>query len=373
MKKTLLFLCVLMSACQQETANTKAVRPPEPIVQGEQLRFPAGHPQLVLLGITEARGGSDSSLELPARLVWNETRTQRVYPALAGRIATLNVDVGQTVKPGQTLASLTSPDLGQVQAELAKANADLHLNKQQLARQQSLLELGIIARKDLEQAQAENERAQAEQSRASSKVMLYGAGKELSIKSQLAGVVVERNANPGQELRPEQYGPQSPAMFVISDPTSLWVAIDLPEKNASALKVGMPFTLRSASLPGKSFDGSILSVSDQIDPVTRFLKVRGQIANPERQLKAEMLTQVSFALPKAEGVFVPATAVVFGNNVSSVFVQRVPGVFVQKPVILGAVDSKHVQIVNGLAVGEQVVNDNVLLLARLMAQKKEGN
>jgi cobalt-zinc-cadmium efflux system membrane fusion protein len=86
--------------------------PPEPIVQGEQLRFPAGHPQLALLGSVEVKSADSVTIELPARLVWNEERTQRIYPAFAGRVHALYADVGQTVQAGQLLATLASPEFG---------------------------------------------------------------------------------------------------------------------------------------------------------------------------------------------------------------------------------------------------------------------
>ena len=67
---------------------------PQPIVQGQQLRFPAGHPQLALLSTVEARAAEKVTIDLPARLVWNEERTQRIYPAFAGRVARINTDIG---------------------------------------------------------------------------------------------------------------------------------------------------------------------------------------------------------------------------------------------------------------------------------------
>ncbi len=72
----------------------------EPIIQGQQLRYPANHPQLKLLITTPARAATSVTVELPARLTWNEERTQRIYPAFAGRVQQLMVDLGQSVVPG---------------------------------------------------------------------------------------------------------------------------------------------------------------------------------------------------------------------------------------------------------------------------------
>ena len=72
-----LAMAVLVYAVMSQEAPIKPPAP-QPIVQGQQLRFPAGHPQLALLGTTEAKAAESITLELPARLVWNEERTQRI-------------------------------------------------------------------------------------------------------------------------------------------------------------------------------------------------------------------------------------------------------------------------------------------------------
>ena len=165
---------------------------------------------MALLGLTAAAPGKTISVELPARLVWNEAKTQRIYPAFAGRVTGIRADVGQTVKAGSVLANLSSPDFGSAQADTAKAQGDLRLSQKTMQRQRELLEAGIIARKDFEQAEADASRAQAEAQRAVARTSLYGAvggagvDQQLALRSTVAGVVVERNLNPGQEVRPDE-------------------------------------------------------------------------------------------------------------------------------------------------------------------------
>jgi membrane fusion protein, heavy metal efflux system len=115
-------LVLAYALLNQETPT----RPPaqQPIVQGQQLRFPAGHPQLALLSMVEAKAAEKVTIELPAHLVWNEERTQRIYPGFAGRVLTLNTDIGQSVQAGQVLATLASPEFGAAQADAAKEMAD---------------------------------------------------------------------------------------------------------------------------------------------------------------------------------------------------------------------------------------------------------
>ena len=72
-------------------------------MQGKQLRFPAGNAQLALLKTTAATTAETISIDLPAHLVWNEERTQRISAPLAGRVDSIRVDLGQGVAPGSAL------------------------------------------------------------------------------------------------------------------------------------------------------------------------------------------------------------------------------------------------------------------------------
>lgn len=362
---TLLVLVGLV-ACSEAPAPAPAA--PQPILQGNQLRFPAGHPQLALLSLTTAVAAKDITLDMPAKLVWNEERTQRIYPAFAGRVASIQADVGQSVKAGSALAQLASPDFGMAQADTAKALADELLAQKTLQRQRELFDAGIVARKDLEQAQADAERTKAERERASARTHLYGGGvgvnQQLGLKSTINGIVVERNLNPGQELRPDQSGPGVPPLFVVSDPTSLWVQIDARESEAGSLRVGSTFGLVVAAYPGQTFEGKVTATSDFIDPNTRTIKVRGIVNNTQRLLKAEMLATARVQKPLGEGVAVPASSVILRGNRQFIFVQVSPGVFEGREITRSYEGATVAVISRGLNPGEQVVSENALLLGK---------
>ncbi len=352
-------------------------QPPAPIVQGQQLRFAADPPHLALLKVIPAEPAQTISVDLPAKLVWNEERTQRIYPSLAGRVVRISADVGQQVRPGTPLALLASPDFGQAQSDTAKAEADARLTTQALQRQRELFEAGIVARKELEQAQADAERARAEVERAQARTRLYGSGSGSGVNQQLAlsasinGVVVERNLNPGQEVRPDLSGPGIPALFVVSDPSSLWIQIDARESEVGVVRPGARFDLLVPTLPGQKFEGRVIATSDFIDPQTRTIKVRGVVANTDRRLKAEMLATARFERSFSTGVRVPATAVLLRGTRQSVFVQVRPGEFERRSVELDFEGPREVVVAKGLQPGEQVVVENALLLARLLRLAEE--
>jgi cobalt-zinc-cadmium efflux system membrane fusion protein len=355
-------LC-LLSACQD--AAEPVASAPQPIVHNQQLRFGADHPQLALLESTAAEAARDLNVELPARLVWNEDRTQRVAPAFTGRVLRVSADVGQRVSAGGVLAVLASPEFGAAQADTARAQADAQLSQKQLARQRELYEAGVVARKELEQAEADHARAQAEVARAQARTALYGSAgsvdQQLALRSELAGVVVERNLNPGQELRSD--GGNAP-LFVISDPTSLWVLIDAREADLADLQPGKSVRLNITSLPDLQVQATVRAVTDQIDPLTRTLKVRAEVANPQRLLKSEMLAKAHYERRVRDAVAVPASAVFLRGSQHYVFVQSAPGVFEPRDVKVFHEGAQTVLLSGGLKEGERVVSKNGLLLAR---------
>ncbi len=369
----------LLAACSEAPAPA----PPEPasaVIQGTELRYPSGHPQLALLKAVEVRPSTAVAIELPARLIWNEARTQRIYAPLAGRVTAIRADVGQAVRPGAVLATLASPDLGQAQADAARAGVDVQLASKTLKRQKELLDAGVLARKEYDQAEADLARAQAETARAEARTRLYGGGtgvnQQLAITAGINGVVVERNLNPGQELRPDQSGVGVPALFVVSDPTSLWVQIDAREADLASLKTGANFDLVVPSLGNEKFTGKVVAQADAIDSATRTIKIRGEIANPDRRLKAEMLANARLERHLGGGLVLPSSAIVLRNGQHVVFVQTGPGSFEPHEVRLSWQDSKQAVVARGLEVGDKVVAENTLLLARQFAlsqDKPEGD
>ena len=342
---------------------------PQPVMQGSQLRFPQGHAQLALLTTIAAKPDVPTWVEFPARMVWDEDRTQRIFPAFAGRVTRIVADVGQTVAAGSVLAQLASPEFGAAQADNAKAQGDLHFAEKALQRQKELLEAGIIARKDFEQAQADFQRAQAESQRASSRTALYGGNgnnvnQQLALSSTIAGMVVERNLNPGQEVRPEQSGVGVPPLFVVTDPRSMWVQVDAREAELGILQRGTAFELVATAFPNETFKGKVVAVSDFIDPATRTIKIRGAVPNAQRLLKADMLVTVRAQHPAGKGVLVPASAITLNGTQHRVYVQTQAGVFEPRDVKIGYQGSHEVVVEQGLSVGDVVVSANVLLLSR---------
>ncbi len=358
---------VLLTACSKPEAVTAEARP---TIAGEQISFP-GKQDPPTLRLTTVAAAADHPVALPGRLAWDEDHTSRVYAPYAGRIERLLATVGQRVRRGQALAVLSSADIGQTQADLHKAEADQALNRSSLARVRDLVEGGVVARKDLDQAEADLARSSAEVNRARARLAQYGVAasavtQSLALAAPLDGLVVERNSNPGAEVRTDLAGA---ALFTISDPTTLWATLDLDESQLALLKPGQVIELVSAAWPGQSFKASVLHIGAAVDAASRTVKVRARVANPEGKLKAEMFVTAQVA---ASGglPLVPADAVFLRDEQSAVFVPLGGGRFERRKVEVRAAGPQWLQVVSGLAAGDQVVVGGALYLNQLLDAAK---
>jgi membrane fusion protein, heavy metal efflux system len=365
-----LFLTVLCGCTREATKPDE----PEVRVQSGTIVFtvPEKAPRLNTSEVTLQRL---ARVRLNGRLAWNEDRTVRVYSPFAGRVTRILVQPGDRVSRGQTLALLGSAEFGQAQAEARRAETDVALAEKNLQRVKELEGVGVAPRKDLQVAEAEHARAQAELDRARGRLRLYGGAansgdQTFAVASPIDGTVVERNINPGQEIRPDQITANLPPLFVVSNPNSLWAILDATEKDLPALTVGKRVSIRAPVYDDERFDGRIANVSDFLDPATRTLKVRATLDNNHRRLKAEMFVTGEIELEQAPQIEVPAKAVFFQGGKNYVFVEDGPGRYTRREVRVGDEHDGKVEVSNGLQQGLRVVSDDVLMLQQMVQPRR---
>jgi cobalt-zinc-cadmium efflux system membrane fusion protein len=347
---------------------------PPAVIEGETITFQKGSPQLASLILEAAEERPSAAVRLNGRLSWNEDRTVRIFTPFAGRVSSILVQPGDAVKQGQTLAVIASPDFGQAQADTRRAQGEFALAQQNLARLRDLHQHGVAAAKDLNAGEAEFARAESELKRTEARLKMYGGGSDIdqtyALKSPLAGVVVEKNINPGQELRPDQLVSNAPALFVITNPSSLWLLLDATEKDLPSLAVGSIVKVRVPAYPEGDFSAKIVAISDFLDPVTRAIRVRAVVDNAARKLKGVMFVTAEAPSTRASVVKVPARAAIFQGGRHFVFVEEGEGRFVRHEVVTGDTDAGYVTIESGLAAGQKVVAEGALLLQQVLQPRR---
>jgi len=368
---TALLVLLALAGCGAPARDE--AQPAQPIVEREAVVFPEGSPQVETIVTVPARARGDGRLEVNGRLAWDEDRTVRVSSPFAGRVADIRVRAGDRVQAGQPLATLASPEIGQAQADARRAEAEAALARKNLDRVDALHGAGVAPAKDLHAAQADLDRALAERARAGERLKLYRASpdaidQQFVLRAPIPGIVVERNLNPGQEVRADQ--PPANGIFTITDPTRLWFVLDIAERDVGAFVPGTQVELRPAAQADVVVTGSVTQVADAVDPTTRTVKVRGTCRNADRRLKAEMFVVARVATANPGGLVVPMRAVYLNGDRHYVFVASGVGRFERRVVRLGPAGNGDQVVLEGVAPDDQVVVDGNLLLERIHAAKR---
>jgi len=374
MLKTVLLLILsgVLVGCHSSTEKPAEAQGPR--VEGGRVILPEGSPQTGSLAIAQVEVCKGATIHLNGRSVWDDEATVRVFTPFAGRVTKISADVGQAVKQRDTLAMIASPDFGQTQADARRAESDFRLAERTLARVRELYEHGAAPKKDLEAAEADFARAQSEKTRTVGRLSLYGGSlgtidQVCPLISPLDGVVVEKNINPGQEVRPDQMLANAPQffspLFVVTDPTRLWVLLDVSDKDLPRVRRGERILVHAPAFPDRVFQGTIDVISDSLDPTTRTVKVRASVDNSVRLLKAEMFVTVDLCANRPEGTDVCAKAVFLKGEKHYVFVQQGRGEFLRREITTGPEHEGKIQVLDGLLPGERVVTEGCLLLEQL--------
>lgn len=360
-----------------------AVMKPKPKSEPDRITLPTDAPQLHSMSMETAAKRQGIAARFTGRLSWNDEVTVRVFSPVSGRVLSVDAVLGRPLREGDVLARIASPEFGQAQADALKAKADLILAERTVKRVQELFEHGAAPRKDIDSAEGLFTNAQSEKQRADARIALYGGGgvgvdQQFSLKAPIGGVLVEKTISNGQELRPDQMLANSPSLFaplfVISNPKTLWLYLDVTELDMAAFKVGMRLRLQTRAYADRQFEGVIDFVGSSLDPATRTVRMRATVDNAEELLKAEMYVTAEVAIADGsvaiEGVDIPSKAIFLQDNLPHVFVETGPGSFMRRPVKLGPETDGKIVAMSGIHPGERVVTQGCLLLQSMLESRE---
>lgn len=357
---------LLVVACGERSgapAASASPRDPLAIEAGPEL---AKRLTIGTVGRAEVR----ETLRVPGRVEVDERRVARVGSPVTGRITEIDASVGQNVRRGEVLASLSSTELSGAQLAFLKSYSQRLLAERAAARAQQLFDADVIGQAELQRRQSELVQADAELSAARDQLKVLGmsdagilrlaanrAVNSISqVVSSIEGTVIERKVTQGQVVQPAD------TVFVVADLSSVWIVADVPEAAAGAARVGQAIEAEIPALPDRRVRGQLAQVAATVNPETRTVRVRMDLPNPERDYKPGMLASVMIKGPPQESRVLPAAAVVREDNRDYVFVQTGPASFVLRPVTLGAEHEGYRVLVAGPRPDEPVVVDGAFHL-----------
>lgn len=358
----LLLMSTVLVACSGR--EEPVPKPKLPVAPGEVV-LAADSPKKAYVK-TQSLALSQHALMEPVagKITYNESLTTRVSSPVAGRVIETPIALGTQVKPADKLLVLDSPEVADIEADFAKAQADHTLAEHAYQRQQELFAGKAISRKELEQAQDELSRARSELQRTQDRLKnLHISGHQTDgryeLHANLAGVVLERHANPGMEVRPELEQP----LFVISDIKTLTVLMQVFEVDIGKIRLGQKLSIQVPAYPGKSFIATVTYIGQVLDETTRTIQVRCELPNSEGLLLPGMYATIQVeSAPEDQAIVIPLTAVFTEGDNDYVFVALDDHHFKQKPVQIALRLKDRAIVAGGLAVGEQLVTEGALML-----------
>lgn len=290
---------------------------------------------------------------LTGKIAANEKRLAVITANYSGRIERLFVDFrGQTVRKGEKMATIYSPELITAQRELIEAAKNKDTNPSLYNAVREKLRLWKITENQMNAIESSGE-----------------IKAELDVYADISGVVMSRNVSTGD------YVNRGSVLFEIADLSSVWVILDAYESDLAWIKTGSKVNFTVASIPGREFTSTVTFVDPLISPQTRTISIRAEANNPGMILKPEMFVKATIkaegSIPKrintqnGKSLVVPKTAILWTGTRSVVYVKVQESEFPayeMREVNIGSRAGDFYVVEDGLQEGEEIVTNGVFAI-----------
>jgi RND family efflux transporter MFP subunit len=282
-----------------------------------------------------------------------------IYARTSGYLKSWYTDIGSTVRKGQLLAEIDTPEvdqqLAQAVADLATARANEALSNTTDRRWKGLLATESVSQQDADEKAGD---AAAKRATAASAAANVSRLRELeSFKRVLApfdGVVTARNTDIGALINAGQSAGSE--LFRVADTSKLRIYVRVPEPYAGAAQPGVRAELRFSEQPGKSYTATTVRTSSALDPTLRTLQVELELDNARHEIFPGAYAEVHFKLPgNAHSLRLPATTVLFRAPGPQVAIVDSDNKIQLKSIVEGRDFGSSIEVLAGLDDGDQVV------------------
>lgn len=269
---------------------------------------------------------------------------------IAGRVVSLNFQEGAPIRQGQLLVKINDADL---RADLKKLQLQQELNEKEEARAKRLVDQHLLSQEEYDAAENKVQSVKADIEKVKSDIA------KTEIYSPFNGIAGLRAISPGSTIQ------TTTPIASIQEVNPMKVDFMVPEKYASAIRVGTPVTF-TISGSTKEYSGRVYAIEPKIDPATRTLKVRAQCPNPNRELLPGAFAKIAITLQSlSDAITVPTASIIPQLSGQKVYVYK-NGKAVSRPVVTGLRSDSTIQITQGLGVGDTLITTGIM-------QLKEGS
>ena len=352
-------LLLSLCGCKHE-ASTAGEAPPSSAVQetggSDTVHVEGGGRFALVEAIPEQ---VRSSLQVTGSVAPDVSREIPVLSLANGRVAALHVGLGDSVRKGELVMEVQSPDVATAFDGYLKAVNDEHLTTVVLDRDKLLYDKGAIAKAQLDTAQNGEDDAKADLSAAEQQLKILGVDKNhpgatVKVYAPASGVVIAQNVTAAGAAGITYAG--ASGSLTIADLSHVWVICDVFENDLASVRLGQHADLRLNAFPGKVFAGQISDIGAQLDPGLRTAKVRIQVENPGGLLRLGMFATGTIAGSKSvQQIALPAGAVLQLHDRSYVFEPLGDGTFKRVEVKTSVTLAGNLVEVQGIGAGQKVV------------------
>jgi membrane fusion protein, copper/silver efflux system len=332
-----------------------------PVFEGEESGSDGGGKQIVIgiekvqkLGVKSEAATLrmlDRTVRAVGKIEINERHNYTIAPKFEGWVERLYVNTsGQPVSKGQPLFDVYSPELISALREYSLATQGAL----------SLKDAGDDAKNSMSQLAAASLTRLKNWGIAEEQIREFASAKDkrnLTFYAPISGIVLEKKAVQGMRFMPGE------VLYQIADLSSVWVMAEVAEQDIGLVKAGSVAQVNIAAYPDKHFKGKVDFIYPTLDTATRTVQVRVELANPNGLLKPAMFANVELAVSQGGKVLaVPVSAVIDSGTRKVVLVQLAEGHFEPRTVKLGGRSENYVEVLEGIAEGEQVVTSALFLI-----------
>ena len=283
-----------------------------------------------------------------------------IYARTNGYLRRWYADIGTHVKAGELLAEIETPEvnqqLRQALADLATAQANVHLAQITAERYAGLLKTDSVSKQDADNAESDfaAKKASVQSAEANAK-RLEDLQSFQKIYAPFDGVITARNTDIGALIDSGSGGGPRTELFHIAQPGRLRVYVNVPEVYSQAAKPGLTADLTLSEFPGRRFQGKLVRTANAIDPSSRTLLVEISVNNPTGELLTGAFAEVHLRLPGATSSYtLPVNTLLFRSEGLRVVVVSNNKAELQ-PITIGRDFGSSVEVVAGLNGNENIV------------------
>ncbi|MEP6866827.1 MAG: efflux RND transporter periplasmic adaptor subunit [Deltaproteobacteria bacterium] len=306
-----------------------------------------------LVGVRTAVVGMqkvENTIRTVGMLAYDETRTTQIHTRVSGWVEQLYVDyVGKSVRRGQPLFAVYSPDLATAQGEYLvalHARAQVTGGADTLAAADALLAASRerLRRWDVSDAQiAELEHA-------------GHAARTMTIASPFDGVVLEKSAFAGQYVTPDM------TSFRLGDLSTVWVMGQVFEYEAGSLRIGDSIDVEFPYDQAAKLQARIDFIYPEVDPQTRRVRFRASLKNTDLKLKPDTYVTLVWHGETTKRLVVPKEAVIDTGARKYVLLALADGYFEPRDVQVGSPIGEFYPVIGGVTDGARVVTSAQFLI-----------